>query len=332
MDVTPPLGEFEPAGFFAIDSQTAWATFTLRQKSKISPHYAFVFRTTDGGTTWQESHNFSLKIDSEGWDVPTAYYQPIMMQFIDLKTGWLLVDVLTAMNSTYPLLFQSTDSGDNWNIINDHYHDLDSPVAVGFVFADEAKGWFGQNAIPLKFFNESIDVIVSRGFWETITSTDGGNTFDSVTSLPIAGEMKNPEFSGQIGDCGERRMLPITDKVIGIEWGCHVYSDTSYIFISTLSLTANGGKSWHSFPSTGNEYFLDDLQGWRLTNSGKLEKTKDGGSNWTEIKTVGWENAQFDFVNESLGLAIVSNGNESAFIRSINGGETWLEIKPIIVQ
>jgi len=340
-DVTPPQGEFEPDGFFAFDSKTAWATFSLQQidADPIAPEAAFVWHTDDGGMNWRASREFSLITDSEGGDVPIGYYQPIMMQFVDNQTGWLLVDVLTAMNSMRPLLFQSTDSGITWNVsgitwnvVNDHYHDLDSPVAAGFVFADELTGWFGQNAIPLKFAQYKIDDVVSSGGWETIKSIDGGKSFDLVTSLPLTEDIKRPEYAGQYGDCGETRMLPIATDVIGIEWGCGIYSNTLSAFILTLSMSTDGGTTWKSFSATGNEFFLDAFHGWRLTGSGTLEHTIDGGSNWVQLKNVDWGNAQFDFVNETLGWAVVSNEIESALIRSIDGGETWQQLEPIVIQ
>jgi photosystem II stability/assembly factor-like uncharacterized protein len=53
--------------------------------------------------------------------------------------------------------------------------------------------------------------------------------------------------------------------------------------------------------------------------------------NWVTLKTVAWEGVQLDFVSEQEGWAVVSTGSESALVHTMDGGETWEEIKPVIV-
>jgi photosystem II stability/assembly factor-like uncharacterized protein len=55
-DVSPPQGAYVPGGFFALDSQAAWATphqpgcYTLNCPEP--PASASIWRTQDGGLTW----------------------------------------------------------------------------------------------------------------------------------------------------------------------------------------------------------------------------------------------------------------------------------------
>jgi photosystem II stability/assembly factor-like uncharacterized protein len=328
-DATPPFGNFPPKGFFAIDERNAWTTFSQGLYSE--PTSAFSWHTTDGGENWQAGEKFSLKLDLNGNTYPADYYLPIMMQFIDMQNGWLLVDVYSGMNSTHPLLFQTNDSGKTWNLINDHYHDLDSAVAAGFAFIDKQTGWLGQNAIPLRFGMNKIDEIISDGNWHTAKTTDGGVSFPTDTLLPFTNELENPEYATKIADCGETKMTTIPPQVVGIEWSCLIYLDERQDLIRTFSLTSNGGDSWFSFPSSGNEFFLHGNHGWRLLSPGALQYTNDGGLMWTTIKSVAWETAQFDFVNEQEGWAIVGNDDASALVHTVDGGFTWSEIKPTIV-
>ena len=324
-DVTPPTGYYTRAGFFAWDTDTAWATFSLWSYS--NPETAYVWRTDDGGETWKPSQPFRLDIDRDGNDNPSEYYQPYMMQFIDQHTGWLLVDVYSGMNSTRPLLFQTTDGGENWITINDHYHDLNYAIGAGFAFIDHETGWYGQNNIPIKMAIDRSDDIISAGGWKLIKTHDGGRSFMDFTLLPLPSELQLSEFAGQEADCGETRMLTIAPRVIGVEWNCMIDPLARYRF---FALSANGGETWNSWLASGNEFFLDGQYGWRLLSPGQLQQTKDSGSNWTTIKSVTWENAQFDFISDQEGWAIVSSGNVSALVYTTNGGHTWSEIMPVI--
>jgi photosystem II stability/assembly factor-like uncharacterized protein len=66
--------------------------------------------------------------------------------------------------------------------------------------------------------------------------------------------------------------------------------------------------------------------------SNQLQYTTDGGYTWTAIKTVAWQSAQFDFVSELVGRAIVSDGTNSSLVRTIDGGRSWSEIKPVVAN
>jgi len=323
--VTPPTGYYTRPGFFALDADTAWATFSLWLYS--NPKTAYVWRTDDGGGTWKPSQKFRLDTDVDGNDNPSEYYQPYMMQFIDPQSGWLLVDVYSGMHSTRPLLFHTTDGGENWITVNDHYHDLNGALGIGFSFLDNQTGWYGQNSIPIKMGINRIDNIVSDGGWKLIKTNDGGRSFTDFTLLPLPSELQQPELAGKEADCGETRILTIAPKVIGVEWDCEINPLARYRF---FAISADGGESWTSWLASGNEFFLDGKNGWRLLVPGQLQRTSDGGLNWITIKSVTWENAQFDFISEQEGWAIVSNGETTALLHTPDGGATWTEIKPLI--
>jgi photosystem II stability/assembly factor-like uncharacterized protein len=250
-----------------------------------------------------------------------------MLQFIDPQTGWLLVDVFSGMNSTRPLLFQTYDGGENWLLVNDHYHDLTYAVGAGFAFIDDQNGWYGQNNIPIKMGMNRIDTIISDGGWKLLKTQDGGRSFPDFTLLPLPSEWQQTGLAGNEADCGETRLVTTAPAVIGVEWDCVIDPPTIYRF---FALSADGGESWNSWLASGNEFFLDGIHGWRLLSPGQLQYTTDSGLNWVTIRTVAWETAQFDFVTEQEGWAIVIGNNATALLHTTDSGKTWMEIKSVI--
>jgi photosystem II stability/assembly factor-like uncharacterized protein len=327
LDVTPPTGTYNPQGFNAHNALTAWATFFRGYYSK--PTTAYVWHTTNGGKTWTASQDFPINLDTSGDFYVANYYWPIKMQFIDPQTGWLLVDVYTGMSSTHPLLFRTTDAGESWQAINDHYHDLTKSVAVGFAFIDSQNGWLGQNFLPLKFAMDNVDQVISNNGWKLIKSNDGGYTFSGSTLLPLTDEIKRPEFKGQPADCGETKLSVFSAQAVGIEWACQIYL-TPEQTVLTYALSADGGKTWNTWPASGNEFFLDGFHGWRLLPQGQLQQTENGGKQWLTIKTVAWKDAQLSFIDLLLGWAIVTDDSQSALVFTQDGGRTWSEIKAVI--
>ena len=62
----------------------------------------------------------------------------------------------------------------------------------------------------------------------------------------------------------------------------------------------------------------------------QLQQTTDGGYTWATIKSVSWQNAQFDFISEQVGWAVVINGDASALVHTTDSGQTWEELKSVI--
>lgn len=325
-DVTPPEGAYNSNGVFALDSKQAWATFFTRLDQPISA--AVVWYTQDGGINWQPSQPFPVNLDREGKDVPVAYYQPQNLYFLDSQTGWLLVDVYYGMHSTRLLLFCSQDGGQTWKVVNDHYHDLQKAIGIGTIFIDPKNGWYAENDIRFQWMALRIDDLIAQGGWKLRKTSDSGDSFQEFSLLPLPAALRKPQLAGKSADCGETRMLTIAPSVIGVEWTCWIYTEPrqelSFFFIS-----ADAGASWHSWQASGNEFFLDAQNGWRLANR-QVQQTFNSGQDWVSIKTVAWETAQFDFVDTDSGWAIVTNGSATALVQTTDGGKTWQEITPLV--
>ena len=325
-DVTPPQGTYMASGFFAADSKTAWATFFTEFYRPIPS--AFVWYTLDGGQSWQASKPFPVNLDREGKSVPNDYYRLQQLYFVDRQNGWLLVDVYYGMHSTRLLLFRTQDGGKTWSVINDHYHDLHKAAGIGVAFINSEEGWYGQNDIRFQWISLRIDEIIETGSWKLPKTLDGGRSFTEFTLLPLPAELHKPQFAGKSADCGETRMLTIAPSVIGVEWTCWIYTEPRQE-LSFFSISADAGASWHSWQASGNEFFLDAQNGWRLANK-QVQQTFNSGQDWVSIKTVAWETAQFDFVDIDSGWAIVTNGSATALVQTTDGGKTWQEITPLV--
>ena len=130
-------------------------------------------------------------------------------------------------------------------------------------------------------------------------------------------------------------MSKISQKAFLLQWSCNTAHSTTSAEVLYAFLTPDEGQTWSSWLSTGNESFTNSQTGWRLfvANDGQpnsLQQTTDGGITWMTLKSVAWQIAQFDFVSELIGWALVSDGVNSAFVHTVDGGKTWIEITPMI--
>lgn len=243
--------------------------------------------------------------------------------------GWLLSSSRAGMGDRLrAILLHTTDGGDTWT---------DMQVGVngfmgncwngGLAFINSTTGWYGTSCVgsPRVFrFNE----MFGEGGWKILNTTDSGNSFTDSTLIPTPPDLQELATTNPEMDCGERRVVAFTSNVLGIEWECRSYE--TYKFYHYFSLSTDMGNTWNTWTPSGNEYFINATHGLRLLAPGQLQQTSDSGQNWITIKLVAWENAQFDFISEEVGWALVSSGKVSALVYTADGGRTWTEIKPVI--
>jgi photosystem II stability/assembly factor-like uncharacterized protein len=322
-NVTPPSGAYSPGGFFALDADTAWASENLH--GSPMPMATRVWRTTDGGQTWQSSQPFWIADWSE-------IYFPTAIRFIDQNTGWLLAATEVGMNgySLRETLFRTRDGGNTWERINSFLEDLGGCGNGALAFRDAKTGWYGMSCVGGGKLIMSFSTIFAQGGLQVRHTLDAGETFSADTLIPTPPELQelaaaNPEMM----DCGESRMIAFTPEVVGIEWECINYTDR--MRYKYFSLSTDAGRTWNTWESAGNEYFLDATHGWRSFPSGAFQQTIDGGQNWITLKSVvAWETAQFDFISEQEGWASVTSGGLIALIHTTDGGQTWKELSSVI--
>ncbi|HEY3310598.1 MAG TPA: hypothetical protein VGK00_03055 [Anaerolineales bacterium] len=284
-----------------------------------------VWRTLDGGQTWQQGTPFPSGVRE---------FFPLKMQFVDDRTGWYL----GRNGFPFTSLFQSLDSGGSWKLI---HHFSDGCYSSSMIFLDGREGWVGNDCsrsagaaggTPLaEFLKGAARPALSH-------TLDGGLTWETVL-LPAPAlfppELASPEAAQNLRFyCGVLQMQSISPESFLLRWDCAQNYPEATRHISYTYLTPDGGRSWNSWLSGGSENFIDSATGWRLFTPGNdrpnlLQHTGDGGLSWTDIKELGWQSAQIDFVSAQLGWALASDGLNTALVRSADGGRTWLEIKPV---
>lgn len=92
-------------------------------------------------------------------------------------------------------------------------------------------------------------------------------------------------------------------------------------------VTSDGGTHWQQIPlkeTPSSLFFLNDSQGWMVTNKG-LWQTSEAGRSWTRLPKVPAAIFRVYFLNETVGWAI---GAKKVALATQDGGKTW---KPLDV-
>lgn len=298
-DITPPQGQYHAGGFFALDDVVAWAT----PDQDCGPTdcagqltSAIVWRTIDGGRTWQAGQPFSLA-DADGFTAIIAYNDPVALQFLDAHNGWLLVTVNDQMFQSHYRLYRTADGGVAWERLLDRSNGPLFCSLFGLGFVDQQNGWLGSNCVGLGVQDE---------LWDVYQTQDGGRAWSEARLLPPADLPAG--FDQYPSECGASQAAIIPPGAVGLQMDCALYDKSSgYTPYHFYYLTADGGQTWRAWRMTGAVDFLNLDLGWRLTANATggydLEHSRDRGLTWAAIKTVAWD-GQLDFVDERTGWAI----------------------------
>jgi photosystem II stability/assembly factor-like uncharacterized protein len=321
-DVSPPEARAaEPAGRAAVayfqDAQTAWATYFGRDIAPDSA--ALVWRTTDGGTTWQPSAPLDLS------DV--EFFATSDLHFVDGDHGWLLTHVGAGMNHDYVVLFATGDGGQTFTRVVDPFEVRDNTLQMsclktGLGFLNPQTGWVTGDcqAVAPGVFLQRTD--------------DGGHTWAAV-SLP-APEALPDAFERQDGGCGTYHLATFAPQTVKVAVTCLVYTDTLTLYHFLYSST-DGGATWTSASLPARECaWLDANTGWTIDPADpndpaalrRLYQTTDGGATWQYLNTVTWT-AQLNFVSPEQGWAVAQAGPTLALVHTSSGGRSWGLLAPV---
>jgi hypothetical protein len=124
-DATPPQGAYNSGGFFALDENQAWAISEIpgcyQEGCSSPPNFITIWRTEDGGENWLPSLPLCLVGDcGYDYDAVPEYLHTIAMQFLDKKTGWMLVTVQHVMIQDRWRVYMTVDGGKTWNFQSDN--------------------------------------------------------------------------------------------------------------------------------------------------------------------------------------------------------------------
>ncbi len=339
-DVTPLHGYiFAPRELFALDAWRAWTTVSF-------PTYDTIWSTSDGGQSWHQ-----ITILPERQSVSSG-----SIRFLDENSGWF--QSFQEGNPQVVRLMKTIDNGVNWELqaTGQYPYSYSARNRMGFLFLDEQNGFRIEpvKGYTLKEFLSDSPTLISK-------TTDGGGAWQPV-DLPNmmldADEisLNQKAYPGGIQELmqdslsceGGITLHTFSPDTIGLRVVCRgayrdVYGTYGYVFVlSQYYLSTDAGASWNNWVSFGDdipreddvtpvesEFFLPSGTGWRL-KANQLLQTTDGGKTWTALKAVGWDGAQFDFINAQEGWGIVKSGHAISLVHTADGGKTWEEIKPVI--
>jgi len=273
-----------------------------------------IFRTTDGGTTW----NYQIIGDVDGLGFGSSITG---LHFINASKGWLV--------GWYGLVYHTTDGGSSWYPQNDFF-----------------TNGFGKAS----FVNSTTGWVIANN--KLIKTTDGGMSwtkqYPNSTYITLNGIFfLNSNIGWVVGTNGKINKTVDggnnwTAQVSGLEntyaelKDCYFLdANSGWVVGSKVLRTKNGGVTWTQMSSFDDlEYydvhFINSEYGWILESSGKIYRTVDGGENWllynTGLSSIYNETHRaFDFKDLNNGWVLTDN----RIAKTSNGGISWTPINDI---
>jgi len=318
-DVTPPqpvpaaMDVFAVLGFFA-DASIGWVVYSPADSPTLPP-YVLVWFTHDGGASW----TYGL-INTAG--ISGVSFSPWYLDFYDSQHGWMLVLLGGGMNHAYVALYSTHDGGTTWMDILDPSteNDIQSFTKTGMIFVNEHVGWLTRDA-------QGVDPTP-----HTFITRDGGVNWTRI-DLPAP-----PGTTGwfQNNSCGTYTPVAFSAQSALLALKC--LDNANYqVEHDFLYSTGDGGQTWQSVslpsafmvtaPAAGGLFFANVQSG--LVLGRWIYRTDDGGKSWSTGKQVNWD-GQFSFVDLNTGWAVATNAGQIALVRTVDGGGTWQEVRPVV--
>ncbi len=302
-NVTPANTSLSPGS--VADFHTASLAWIVTRQAGAST--AQVWRTIDGGQTWQQS----------------TVQSPLLVKqitFIDAQHGWILSGKKNAAVAPAEIaqILRTVDGGKTWQSVSTALFSDVTPSGhlpyggqkSGIHFLNVSTGWVTGTVM----FNDLA--------WLYVTH-DGGSTWYQQT-LPKPSGVPSAQLSIM-----SPTFFSVTDGILPVK-----FSDltTERDIATVIYVTHNGGTTWKPTTPVSTALraadFLDTQHGW-VTDGTSLFMTSDGGQHWTRLAaSANFEHAtQLDFVSGTLGWAISDQGNGSSFLlKTMDGGQTWTPI------
>ena len=305
LDATPDDLSTLPDGYttlsirpFFLDEHAAWFT-------PNSANGSMLYHTQDSGVTWTMT---PLPF------INARYY------FLDLSTGYALVDLGAGAGSHWVALYLTMDGGGTWTEVFTHEPGEmkslpDSGTKGAMTFLNINYGWIGGN-------------IPRNDYFHLYITSDGCQTWSQVMDISLPGTYTDvyltvwsPFFMNNVVG-----YLPI--RAMGNDG-----TDNLLIY-----RTSDSGQTWtyQNAIQDGNAVdFYNIYCGWMAAGTGLL-RTMDGGANWSPMPAggIGADEVilDVDFVDAQHGW-VVATPDESTytpliFYRTTDGGTTWTQLLP----
>ena len=299
LNVSPEGGFGEGAylsGYF-LDASTAW----VLPSSPASTDTGRLYRSQDGGRTWQDS------------EVPFAGGQ---LQFLDTRAGWALVGRGAAAGSSAVDIYRTADGGVSWERV----YSIDPQKAAepgqlpfagqktGLAFRDNLHGWVGGE--------EPMD-----GYVWLFATQDGGSTWQHQDlALP-------PGYEQSMTSVDPPRFFSPQAGILPVRLFTQVSARVFYE-------SRDGGATWVAGKPVDNAGLYDcvSMQDCWVWDGVRMDVTQDGGETWKTVNpnlNLSQVIAQLDFVSPTDGWVTSQDANgKGALYRTMDGGATWSSLVP----
>ena len=294
-DVTPAnAGLNSSARGQFMNAQYAWIAIGSAYQQEGSG--IRVLRTTDGGTSWQQSTINDAFVSIV--DVP---------HFLNANQGWLEVSSTPGAGSAKSDIWASNDGGQTWTQLssNKTSNSLNLGYVTGISFRDTQLGIAtgnlgagGDNSVP-----------------SIALTQNGGRTWQTKSLPHLLGGYVNPLNNSQPPVFfGNVVFLPVN---VTVQNGN----------LLVLYRSNDGGNNWFQTSvahiQATNTYVLDTAHAWATdTQSGKLYSTSDSGNHWSSISKATYHLNALSFTDAQNGWGITSN----QLLHTTDGGRSWQPI------
>jgi len=355
-NVTPP--GFAPAmdrlNYF-FDVTHAWVALTPAQFNNAPGTATLaVFRTADGGVSWQRG---TLQF-SDG--------TPTELDFIDAIHGWMVLQ-----NNRGIAIYGTVDGGATWTFSSQQIlpqgpgvapatgslplgapspddtnpqPDCSVEPSIGIAFHDRSQGWAaGTCSGP-----EAKAYLYASHDWGKTWEAQSIPPLPAAATCPCSVTTTAPEFTSVSNGTFTASVSSVETacQTVGTSRGCTSTAIPVHMYIY---MTADGGASWaiHQLPGAagGTPTFGDTHTGWHWatvlkpapnphyeTVFDKLYITHDGGVTWTPLTTTAnFQGGDMQFVNTTTGWMLNGVGlGTQLFLRTTDGGRTWQPISTVL--
>jgi photosystem II stability/assembly factor-like uncharacterized protein len=269
-----------------------------------------LYRTTDGGSTWQE------QLSKPGTFVRTV-------GFVDAKRGFMGnvgTDYYPGVTDTNPL-YETRDGGVTWSVVPQSR--ISGPVVKGLCAIDILKKQsIYQGVLQDRTIIHAAGRVGGPGF--VMRSLDGGETWKvldlnqqvgPILDIKFFDENNGLVFAGTDANVEKSNALILQTRDGGVTWK-KVYQSARPYEITWKA----------SFPTRNTGYVtVQSYDPDKSASKRVIAKTTDGGNTWREIPLVD-EHAvrQFGiaFADEKTGWV----GTSTTGFQTLDGGATWSRV------
>ena len=299
-DVTPPQpiitkdGGFTNVEIGVWDADTAWVAFGGAD---------YIWTTENAGQTWEAAPvNYMTTYDG-------------LFAILDENHAWFFQFLEGGMQKVFTALNRTSNGGESWELLLEPHSDItiQSFDKTGAEFINPDYGWLTRDY-------RGVDPKVRINLTQ-----DGGFTWESIEIPPPPGL---PDvFNQGVGALYDPYIISPSQgsfRVFTRQFNNNQMTDQDFLY-----KTNDSGLTWDilDMPS-GDLYTINDQVLYSISR--EIHRSTNGGITWQLIRSVNWD-GQFSFVDQNTAWAVVNNDGKYALVKTSDGGNSFIEIKPELI-